>query len=268
MEASFAKILCPVDFDDNSLAALEFGADLARRNSGHLVVLHVVRTEFLPTRKADLDFVLVQEKGARHWLNEIARERLGAVPYELVSRSGRPDAVILHAAQEFDVDSIVLATHTRTTVPHAFHGSVAESVIRQSRWPVVLVPAAMGGNVDLVGAWMTPDPQTTNPKSTLAEVSDRMSRGGFHCMPVMEHKRLVGIITDHDIRSRGGRRSSVEVESAMSDEVITVGVDTSVQEAARLLIECKVGGLPVLRDEQLVGVITTEDILRFLLRQA
>lgn len=266
MEASFAKILCPIDFDDNSLAALEFAAKLARRASGQVVVLHVVRTEFLPVRKADLDFVLLQEKGARDWLQQMARERLAGVPHELVSRSGRPDAVILHAAREFDVDSIVIATHTRSAVPHAFRGSVAEAVVRQSRWPVILVPAAMGGNVDLVGSWMTPNPQTISPQSTLAEAGERMSRGGFHCMPVIDRDRLVGIITDHDIRNRGGKRSSIPVESAMSDEVITVSVDTSVQEAARLLIECKVGGLPVLKDEQLVGVITTEDILRFLLQ--
>ena len=85
-------------------------------------------------------------------------------------------------------------------------------------------------------------------------------------MPVIDGGRLLGIITDHDIRSRAGELENVEVMAAMTGDVVTVGPDTSVREAARLLIECKVGGLPVIKDGSLAGIITTEDMLKFLLR--
>ncbi len=82
----------------------------------------------------------------------------------------------------------------------------------------------------------------------------------------MDGGRLVGIIIDHDLRSHAGEPEDIDVLDAMTSEVITITPDTSVQEGARLLIECKVGGLPVLKDGNLVGMMTTEDILKLLLR--
>jgi len=266
MTQSFPTILCPVDFDENSMAALEVAAKVARQGPSRLVVLHVVPVDVPPKYKADLDFLEVKETGARQWLQGLARDHLQGVTHELLSRSGRPEAAILHAAEECRADLIVMATHARTIVPHAFCGSVAEKVLCQSQRPVLMVPAAHGGNVDLVGAWMTLNPQTTGPESKLAEVGEMMRKGGFHCMPVMEDRRLTGIITDHDLRSHAGELEDVDVRAAMTTEVVTIAPDTSVQEAARLLIECKVGALPVLKDGALVGVMTTEDMLKFVLR--
>jgi len=139
-------------------------------------------------------------------------------------------------------------------------------VLCQSKRPILMVPATLGGNVDLVAAWMTPHPQTVAPRTKLSEVAEKMRKGGFHCMPVMDGGRLVGIITDHDISSHAGELEDVKVLAAMTGEVVTIAPDTSIQEAARLLIECKVGGLPVLKDGSLAGIITSEDILKFLLR--
>jgi nucleotide-binding universal stress UspA family protein len=266
MAQQFTTILCPVDFDDNSMAALEVAANLARKGGGRLVALHVVPVDLPPTRKVDLDFLEIKEKGAQQWLEGVAREHLQGVPHELLSRSGRPEVAILHAAEECRADLIVMATHARSIIPHAFCGSVAERVLCQSRRPVLMVPATLGGNVDLVAAWMTLHPETVGPGSKLADVAESMRKGGFHCMPVMDDGRLVGVITDHDIRSHAGELEDVEVRAAMTSEVVAIAPDTSVQEAARLLIECKVGALPVLKDSGLVGIMTSEDILKFVLR--
>jgi len=75
------------------------------------------------------------------------------------------------------------------------------------------------------------------------------------------------MITDRDIRNRAREMEDVEVNQAMTDEVVAVAPATSVQEAARLLLECKVGGLPVLEDGRLVGIITVEDVIKFMLNQ-
>ena len=160
-----------------------------------------------------------------------------------------------------------MATHTRGVIPHQFVGSVAEKVVRQSKCPVLMVPAPVRGNVEMVGAWMTANPATTSPKTTLAEAYEKMREGGFRCMPVVKSDQLVGMITDRDIRNRAGEMEDFEVNQAMTSEVVTVAPATSVQEAARLLLECKVGGLPVLEDGRLVGIITVEDVIKFMLNQ-
>ena len=266
MAQLFTTIICPVDFDENSMAALEVAANLARQGHRRLVVFHVVPVDVPPKSKADLDFLEIKENGARQWLQGLARDRLQGVTHELLTRSGRPEAAILHAVEESRADLIVMATYARTIVPHAFCGSVAEKVLCQSRRPVLMVPATFGGNVDLVAAWMTLNPQTVGAESKLAEAGENMRKGGFHCMPVMEGGRLAGIITDHDIRSHAGELEDLDVRAAMTSEVVAIAPDTSVQEAARLLIECKVGALPVLKDGALIGIMTTEDILKFVLR--
>jgi nucleotide-binding universal stress UspA family protein len=248
------------------MAALEVAANLARQGHGRLVVLHVVPPELPPTRKVDLDLLEVKEKGTRQWLQGIARERLQGVAHELLSRSGHPGVAILHVAEECRADLIVIATHTHTIVSHAFCGSVAERVLCQSKRPVLMVPATLGGNVDLVAAWMTLNPETVGPESKLAEVAESMRKGGFHCMPVMDGGGLVGVITDHDLRGHAGELEDVDVRAAMTSEAVAIAPDTSVQEAASLLIECKVGALPVLKNGALTGIMTTEDILKFVLR--
>lgn len=94
-------------------------------------------------------------------------------------------------------------------------------------------------------------------------------------LPVVENGKLVGIVTDRDIRlvfpsaiTAGEREQDphdvleqVSVQEIMARQVVTVTSDTSVADAARLLVERRIGGLPVVRGEHLVGIITKDDIL-------
>ena len=68
-------------------------------------------------------------------------------------------------------------------------------------------------------------------------------------MPVVKDGKLVGIITDRDIRARSQNLEDTLVGGAMTREVLTVTPRQSVWDAARLLAERKIGGMPVL-DEQ------------------
>ncbi len=265
MQAPFSTILCAVDLDDNSLRALGVAAKVVRETGARLIILHVVNTESAPLPKRQLDPFLIQEREARKFLEDLGRERLRDIAFEVITRSGHPDVAILHVAEEIQADLLVMATHTRNQPPHQFAGSTAEKVLRQAGCPVLMVPVAKGGNIDLVASWMTAQPVTTSPASTLAQVTEKMREGGFRCMPVVEAGRLVGLITERDVRNCLGELDNVEVRHIMTAEVITVTPATSVQEAARLLLECKIGGLPVTEDGCLVGIITVEDVIKFML---
>ncbi len=145
MNQIFSKILCPVDFDDNSMAALEKACKVAAQNDASLCVMHVVAipchsTEMPPET---LKPYPVWEREAKLKLDHLASERIpGAIRSETVTRSGLPAREIAAAAKDLDVDLIVIATHghSRSALEHLFLGSVAERVVRSSVCAVLVVP--------------------------------------------------------------------------------------------------------------------------------
>ncbi len=103
---------------------------------------------------------------------------------------------------------------------------------------------------------------------------------GIRHLPVVSGGKLVGMITDRDIRrnlpspthSLGIHELSyllekLQVQTVMTREVISVTPETSIQAAANLLLGHKIGGLPVLDGERLVGIITEVDLLKALLER-
>lgn len=87
-------------------------------------------------------------------------------------------------------------------------------------------------------------------------------------MPILNDGVPIGIVTDRDIRQHTGFLDQTEAAKAMSEALITVTPSTDIREAARLLRERKIGGLPVLEDGKLAGVITTGDVLEALTTRA
>jgi len=137
----FRKILCPVDFDDNSLSALDYAVELAQVNGATLYLLHVART---PAPDMDAPIAIGPhphwEQAAEDRLKEIVSQRLeGKVAHQVIVRGGIPETVIAEVAGELDVDLIVMATHGRTGLAHLILGSVAETVIREASCPVLTV---------------------------------------------------------------------------------------------------------------------------------
>jgi acetoin utilization protein AcuB len=127
-----------------------------------------------------------------------------------------------------------------------------------------------------VEKWMTAEPQTIPPDMTISTVALEMSRCKFRHFPVVEPTRsggrLVGIVAKYDI-ARGFPYDlnpfSVEVtedsvpkpvSSVMTRKVITATPGCPIEEAARLLRSNRIGSLPILRDNQLVGIITESDL--------
>jgi acetoin utilization protein AcuB len=122
---------------------------------------------------------------------------------------------------------------------------------------------------------MTGAPITVSPETGVFEARQTMLKERIRHLLVKEGGRLVGIVTDRDIRlnlpSQATSLSVWEVNyllarltvgEVMSKGVIITGPDQEARAAARLMLEHKIGALPVLDGEHLVGILTETDILR------
>ena len=131
----------------------------------------------------------------------------------------------------------------------------------------------------LVKDWMNPRPLTIGPGATLAEAKSTMERYWIRHLLVVEGNALLGMFSDRDLRAaslpaaaefapaaREARLEQVAVHDAMTRDPQTVRSDATLQEVARMMLEGRLGALPVVDDGRLVGIITETDILRAFLR--
>ncbi len=130
----------------------------------------------------------------------------------------------------------------------------------------------------LVRERMSGDPLFLSPDDTLREARRVMRENGLRRLPVVEEGRLVGIVTDRDVRQADmssavvqERRyveyvlDRIQVRGIMTPDPVTVTPDTPLEEAARIILERKIGGLPVVEAGRLVGIITETDLVRTLI---
>jgi acetoin utilization protein AcuB len=126
----------------------------------------------------------------------------------------------------------------------------------------------------LVRNWMTSKVVTVSPKASIVEAKRLMKENGIRRLPVVDGSRLVGIVSDRDLREfipSGGTSFDIHeihyllaktpVAEIMTAEVITIGPEATVGRAARILKDRKIGGIPVVEDDRLVGIITVKDVL-------
>ena len=118
------------------------------------------------------------------------------------------------------------------------------------------------------------DPITISPKTTYAAASRLLRVKKLHALPVTDKEgQLVGIITEKDlldispvavfgVHTISDFLSAIKVEEAMTTRIITVQENYPLEEAARILIDHRIGSLPVMRGDQLIGMITESDIFR------
>ena len=159
------KILVPIDYSDDSYQALRWGASLAEKYGGEILLLHVLPKaveevfthvpmwEDVPAyyyegmgtahkgRRSEPIIIDLAEQ-AETQLTDLARKDLqGTVPVAVKVAVGKPPEEILRVAREEGVDLIVMGTHGRTGLPHLLLGSVAETVVRMAPCPVFTVRA-------------------------------------------------------------------------------------------------------------------------------
>jgi len=114
----------------------------------------------------------------------------------------------------------------------------------------------------LVQKRMTKEPVTITADVFLSEAQEKMRKGGFRRLPVVSTGKLVGILTDRDLRAHTGYLDRTKVNGVMTEKVRTVGSSTTLEEAAQILLKYQISGLPVVDEGRLVGIITTSDVMK------
>ena len=138
----FSKILCPIDFDRDSMEALDLAALIARQNSAEILLLAVVAAPIdaaieLPPVPLNPDSPFENEYLRR--LEKLGQEKLAGIPHRSLVASGNAAPQILKLIADSNVDLIIMGTHGRKGVKHFLLGSVAERVVRESPVPVLTV---------------------------------------------------------------------------------------------------------------------------------
>jgi acetoin utilization protein AcuB len=129
----------------------------------------------------------------------------------------------------------------------------------------------------LVREWMTKDAITVGPQTSIFRAWDLMKDRRIRHLPVMEDGRLVGIVTDRDLRlvlpspatTLGAYElnyllDKMTVSEVMTKDVITTTPSASITNAARVLLRNRIGALPVFAGPILVGILTRADALEAL----
>jgi CBS domain-containing protein len=136
-------------------------------------------------------------------------------------------------------------------------------------------------NTAPVRSWMTEKVITITPQTTLPEAQRIMLEHKIRRLPVMKSGKLVGIVTLGDIREANPSDATtlsiyelnylmdrLTAKDFMTPNPITITPDATIAEAARLMVEHKIGGLPVIDRDDLVGIITETDFCRLLISQS
>jgi CBS domain-containing protein len=135
--------------------------------------------------------------------------------------------------------------------------------------------------MDTVRRWMSSPALVADESMPLPDVRRQLKQQQVRRLPVVNAAgQLVGIITEGDINrvsdshvtdvrdySLYHRVADLPIGEIMTRAVVTVTPDTSIMDVARLLLDHRIGGVPVVEDDQIVGMITESDLFRLIVVQ-
>ncbi|HJQ74259.1 MAG TPA: CBS domain-containing protein [Gaiellaceae bacterium] len=114
---------------------------------------------------------------------------------------------------------------------------------------------------------MTRDVLSVDPTASIGEAAEKMMDAGVGAVVVMEDTvRLVGIVTERDILravAQRARAAEARVRQWMTESVITIDPDTTVDEAAKMMFEKNFRHLPVMKDGRLLGIVSLRRLSQY-----
>jgi acetoin utilization protein AcuB len=127
---------------------------------------------------------------------------------------------------------------------------------------------------------MSVEPATVGPKDSLQKVVSLLRRRDIRSVPVVENGRLIGVVTDRDVRQVAPAyplfrdeeeihryTENLTVTAAMTADPMTIAPDAPLVEAAKVLETYRISSMPVVDDRRLVGMLTVTDVLRVFVEQ-
>ncbi len=130
------RIMCPTDFSESSKAAVGYASSLALHFGA---ILHIVHVDEHPLLYGTAPVPYPDEMNANREQLAETKPTIGGVPFEQHLLRGIAADEIARFAEKYDVDLIVIGTHGRTGLRRLLMGSVAESVVRHAKCPVLAV---------------------------------------------------------------------------------------------------------------------------------
>jgi acetoin utilization protein AcuB len=122
--------------------------------------------------------------------------------------------------------------------------------------------------IPTIQKYMSTTPHTIGAEQSLHKAHETMREHGIRHLPVMQGNQLVGIVSDRDVQLilaiDGADATKITVEDAMTQDVITVEPDASLDEVSDLMVERKAGSVVVMQNHRVVGIFTTIDGMRAL----
>ena len=130
----------------------------------------------------------------------------------------------------------------------------------------------------LIRNWMTPEVITVTPDTSLLKLGKLMRDHGVRRLPVLDNGRVVGIISDRDVRDASPSKATtldmyemhyllaeIKAKDIMTARPVTIKPTDTVEKAAMIMLDKKIGGLPVVDEKgELVGIISDQDVFKAL----
>jgi CBS domain-containing protein len=110
---------------------------------------------------------------------------------------------------------------------------------------------------------MTKDCATVTLQDNIFEIASLMKNNDVGIIPVVEGKKLIGVVTDRDLVVRGyaeKHSGSTSVKEVMSSSLRTIPANITVDEAAKIMAREQVRRLPVVENDELVGIVSIGDL--------
>lgn len=118
-----------------------------------------------------------------------------------------------------------------------------------------------------------------NPTKKISEVNQMFNEYGIRHIPVVDGSKIIGVISKNDVQKLGFGTSnentealnaiydSFELKNVMVKNPITVTADTNIKDVAEIFYNQSFHSLPVIENEEIVGIVTTTDLVKYLLDQ-